>query len=89
MGAWPDAVAFSPNGRWLVVANEGEPSGDYSIDPEGSITVIDLRTSVQVAEARTISLDLDEGQRAGLRVFGPGATVAQDLEPESVALLTS
>jgi hypothetical protein len=78
-------VAFSPNGRWLVVANEGEPNADYSVDPEGSITVIDLRTSVQVAEAATISLALGEEARAGLRIFGPGATVAQDLEPESIA----
>lgn len=85
VGAGPDSVAFSPNGRWLVVANEGEPSDDYSVDPEGSVTVVDLRTSVQLAPARTVSLALSDDQRAGLRIFGPGASVAQDLEPEYVA----
>lgn len=85
VGAGPDSVAFSPNGRWLVVANEGEPSDDYMVDPEGSVTVVDLRTSVQLAPARTVRLDLSEEQRAGLRIYGPGASVAQDLEPEYVA----
>ncbi|WP_204267694.1 choice-of-anchor I domain-containing protein, partial [Citrobacter koseri] len=38
VGALPDSVAFS--GGYAVVANEGEPADDFSVDPEGSISVI-------------------------------------------------
>ena len=90
-GVLPDMVAFSPNGRYIVVANEGEPSDDYSIDPEGSVTVIDIRRgattgTVRHADFSSFNARRDELTAAGVRLFGPGATVAQDLEPEYVAV---
>ena len=42
VGALPDMLVFTPNGKHLLVANEGEPSDDYQIDPEGSISVVDV-----------------------------------------------
>ncbi|MDB2606874.1 choice-of-anchor I family protein [Zobellia sp.] len=83
-GALPDMVTFSPDGKYLVAANEGEPNDDYTIDPEGSISVIDIDKN----EVNTLFFTNYNGQTIGndFRVFGPGATVAQDIEPEYVAI---
>ncbi|MDO6491922.1 MULTISPECIES: choice-of-anchor I family protein [unclassified Cellulophaga] len=83
-GALPDMVTFSPDGKYIISANEGEPNDDYTIDPEGSITVVDLtkKEVVQLSFAGFNGQDIDNN----FRVFGPGATVAQDIEPEYVAV---
>lgn len=90
VGALPDDVRFTPDGTKVVTANEGEPNADYSVDPDGSISVIPVSGGVPGA-ATTIDFSSFEAQRAGLeaqglRIFGPGATLASDLEPEYVAI---
>ena len=55
-GPLPDMLTFTDNGRTLLVANEGEPDGDTGVDPEGSVTVIDLRRGATRARARTAAL---------------------------------
>jgi hypothetical protein len=96
VGALPDMLTFTPDGSTVVVANEGEPDDDYLVDPEGSISLIDVSsglTAITQTQVTTVGFsDFNVGgSRAGelpadVRIFGPGATVAQDLEPEYVAV---
>jgi len=97
VGALPDFIVFSPDGRWVLVSNEGEPNtyNDYgaetngpSIDPEGSITIVDLWTGVATPTVNTATFTAfnDAALDPSIRIFGPNATVAQDLEPESIAV---
>jgi DNA-binding beta-propeller fold protein YncE len=86
-GALPDMVTFTPNGQYILAANEGEPSDDYSNDPEGSITVVDIRRGVMRGNVRQATFSQFHGKvPAGVRISGPGASVAQDLEPEYIAV---
>lgn len=90
VGALPDMVVFTPDGRTVLVANEGEPNDAYTVDPEGSVSIVDVRNPASPV-ARTATFTHLNGQAAqlraaGVRIYGPGATVAQDLEPEYVAV---
>ncbi len=91
VGALPDMVTFTPDGRHILVANEGEPNDAYTIDPEGSVSIIDVPSSGVPTVVRTAGFgdwndDADELRSAGVRIFGPNASVAQDLEPEYIAV---
>lgn len=90
VGALPDNIVFTPDGQYLLTANEGEPSDDYQTDPEGTISVIDIRDPAKPV-VRTADFSAFNSQKAalqaqGVRIFGPGASVAQDLEPEYIAV---
>lgn len=90
-GVVPDMVKFSPDHRYVLSANEGEPTADYSVDPEGSITIVDLARGVRRLRPSDVTqLDFRAFNNATLdpsvRIFGPNATVAQDLEPEYIAI---
>ncbi|MBM5817092.1 MAG: hypothetical protein FJ083_11115, partial [Cyanobacteria bacterium K_Offshore_surface_m2_239] len=101
VGPLPDMVKFSSDGRKLLVTNEGEPNTTYTIDPVGSISLIDTAgylASAPVAPAQanvqTIDFSAWNQRRAelinrGIRITGkPGVTnnVAQDIEPEAIAI---
>ncbi len=96
VGSLPDGVAFSPDGKYLVVANEGELSSTFmtdTIDPDGSISIIPITNGVPADTATTLGFaDFNVGGSrrselpAGVRIGRPGATVAQDLEPEYVSI---
>lgn len=89
VGALPDMLTFTPDGTKILVANEGEPDGYCAegVDPEGSVSIIDVATgTASTAGFGAYNATADELRAEGVRIFGPGATVAQDLEPEYVAV---
>ena len=95
VGALPDMLTFTPDGKTLLVANEGEPDDQYQIDPEGSVSVINL-TDINRPIVTTATFDAYNSQKqflidSGVRIFGQKAdgtmsSVAEDLEPEYIAV---
>lgn len=93
-GVLPDMVTFTNDGTKALTANEGQPNADYSIDPEGTISVIDVSgglSSITQANVTTINFNAYDSQiealrTAGIRVFGPNATVSKDFEPEYITV---
>jgi hypothetical protein len=90
VGALPDMLIFTPDGSRVLVANEGEPNDAYTVDPEGSISILDVTNisapTVRSADFRAYNSRAGELRAAGVRIFGPNASVAQDLEPEYIAI---
>ena len=91
VGVLPDMLTFTPDGSKVLVANEGEPSDDYTVDPEGTVSIIDISggvasATVSTADFTAFNSQADALRTEGVRIFGPGASVAQDLEPEYIAL---
>ena len=101
VGALPDMVKFSADGRKLLVTNEGEPNATYTIDPIGSISVIDasaylLATPTAPAQANVQTIDFSawDNRKAelinrGIRITGKSGvttSLAQDIEPEAIAI---
>jgi len=93
VGYLPDMVIFSPDGTKVLTADEGEPNSygqGNSFDPEGSVSIIDISAGIPAATVTTAGFtsfnpQLAALRAAGVRIFGPGATLAQDLEPEYIA----
>lgn len=91
VGALPDMVTFTPDGSMVLVANEGEPAEDFSYDPEGSVSIIDVSSGVEEVNQDSVTTvgftHLDPSQiDDNVRVFSPNATPAQDFEPEYIVV---
>lgn len=93
-GNLPDMVTFTPDGHYVLTANEGQPSDDYTVDPEGSISMIDIRggiANLDASKVTTITFHAFDAQLAalreqGIRIYGPNASVSQDMEPEYITV---
>lgn len=98
VGALPDMVTFSPDGATALVANEGEPADDYSADPEGTVSIVAVPSTVTAPTQSAVRSagfhDFEAGGSKplpeGVRVFGvrDGAVnpVSENLEPEYVTV---
>ena len=88
VGALPDMVTFSPDGKYIMTANEGEPNADYSVDPDGSISIIEVNNNYAVT---TLNFAGFESQLAtlktkGFRVSKIAKSFAADIEPEYISI---
>jgi 2',3'-cyclic-nucleotide 2'-phosphodiesterase / 3'-nucleotidase / 5'-nucleotidase len=101
VGANADHVIFTPNGNKVLVANEGEPNNGYTIDPEGSVSIIDVSggfaglTQSNVQTAGFTAFNAPAVIDSRIRIFGKiqsggvfsrNSTVAEDLEPEYITI---
>jgi WD40 repeat protein len=87
VGALPDMVTFSPDGNYILSANEGEPNDDYSIDPLGTVSIINVK-GFTVTTLNFTAFNAQEAalEANGLRVFGPNASLDEDVEPEYITV---
>lgn len=96
-----DMITFTPDGRKVLVANEGEPNVGYTIDPEGSVSIIDISGGIANLNQSHVStatftafnnITLDKSIRVFGRIQTSGgaflrnSTVAEDMEPEYLAV---
>ena len=94
VGALPDMITFTPDGTKVMTANEGQPSVDYTVDPEGSVSIIDLTGGVanlSQSNVTTLNFTAYNSQEAtlmasGVRKVKSTSTLSQDLEPEYITI---
>jgi hypothetical protein len=85
VGALPDMITFSEDGTDVLTADEGEPDPSYTIDPPGSVSIIEIARIGTPRAVRRVGFERFDRPEAravldakGVRIFGPGATAAQD-----------
>ena len=94
VGALPDMITFSPDGTKVMTANEGQPNVDYSIDPEGSVSIIDISGGIATlsqSNVTTLLFTAYNTQEAtliasGVRKLKLTSTLSQDFEPEYITI---
>ncbi len=94
VGFLPDMITFTHDGKKVLTANEGQPNLDYSIDPEGSVSIIDLTAGadkISNADVKEVSFSSFNAQESillaqGIRKLYAPSTLSQDFEPEFVTI---
>ncbi|MEN2402796.1 choice-of-anchor I family protein [Flavobacterium sp. MC2016-06] len=87
VGALPDMIAYSPDGKLIMTANEGEPNTDYSQDPNGTISIIETSTyTVTTLDFSSFSSQAATLKKDGFRISTFAKSFAQDIEPEYITI---
>lgn len=88
VGALPDMITFTPDGNFILTANEGEPNEPYTIDPLGTVSIIDVNDNYAVTtlDFSNFASRAAELKTKGFRLFGKNASFEQDVEPEYIAV---
>jgi hypothetical protein len=91
VGAGPDMLTFTPNGRRILVANEGEEG--IGGDPPGSVAIIDMTggvPSLTQEDVTIVSFDTFDKATIDPRIHrvnpSPLVPLSVDLEPEYIAV---
>ena len=94
VGALPDMITFSPDGTKVMTANEGQPNANYSIDPEGSVSIINIAGGIPNLNQSNVTTLLFTAYNAqetaliasGVRKLKLTSTLSQDFEPEYITI---
>ncbi|MEL1241100.1 choice-of-anchor I family protein [Flavobacterium flavipallidum] len=88
VGALPDMVTFSPDGKYIMSANEGEPNADYTVDPEGTVSIIEVNKDYAVTTLNFAGFEsqLTTLRTKGFRVSKTAVSFAADIEPEYITI---
>ena len=88
VGALPDMITFSPDGKYIMTANEGEPNDDYSKDPNGTVSIIDVSNNYAVStlDFTSFSSQLGTLKVGGFKIKNPTSNFAADIEPEYITI---
>ncbi len=94
VGALPDMITFNKSGNKVLTANEGQPNDAYTVDPEGSVSIIDLSggiTNLTQANVKTLGFNQFNALEtsliaSGVRKTKSTSTLSQDFEPEYITI---
>jgi 2',3'-cyclic-nucleotide 2'-phosphodiesterase (5'-nucleotidase family)/DNA-binding beta-propeller fold protein YncE len=93
LGVLPDMVTFTPDGGKVLVANEGEPNDEYTVDPEGSVSIVTvgaMSATVETADFTGFNGQKQALMDSGVRIFGGVDTFAvtaySDTDPATLTL---
>jgi hypothetical protein len=94
VGALPDMIVFTPDGTKVLTANEGQPNDAYTVDPEGSVSIINISGGIaNLTQANVSTLDFQSFNSqeatliaAGIRKVKSSSALSQDLEPEYITI---
>ena len=87
-GVQPDMVTYTPDGSYILTANEGEPREGYTepaVDPAGSVSIVDVAAGTVQTVDFTAFDDMREQLVAQGIVLKSGSNPSTDLEPEYIA----
>lgn len=94
VGVQPDNVIFTEDGGKVLSANEGEPRNGYGeeIDPEGTISIIDLENGVDSAIVTEVTFEEFDSEEARNKLIEDGIIIkketnpSNDFEPEYITI---
>lgn len=88
-GVQPDMVTYTPDSKYLLSANEGEPRHGYGPtveDPEGTVTIVDLDNNI----SKLVSFDKFNDKQSELIankvLINKGSKPSEDFEPEYITV---